>query len=335
MNKRLRAIGEQLLPAIAYGDAAGLPVETKSRAYIQEHYGRLDRLIPVTENPFYVGEFDTGTWSDDTQLSLAVSRALIRARRFDMQAIAEEHVKEYAATPQITKPSGQVIKRGWGGSTTHSVERRMQGVDIAACGEVGGAGNGVIMKMAPLAFWLVATSVDKDEAYQNLDAFTTFTHDSIEAQVATRVHYDTLHRLMVSSDTVRTIGAFAHMRAVAHEDILHDNSHATSRALTYLSDTHDAMTDQVILTHTDGKGFYVPETLAMAYGAFMAANGDYNDSVYTAVNLGGDTDSLGSIVGSMSVCANAGVTRKPRDFTRTSEYFMLSSVSRELAGTTD
>lgn len=334
MNKRLSAIGEQLLPAIAYGDAAGLPVETKSYAYIQEHYGRLNRLIPVSENPFYVGEFDTGTWSDDTQLSLAVARALIHARRFDMQAIAEEHAREYAATPQITKPSGQVIKRGWGGSTTRSVERYMQGADVATCGEVGGTGNGVIMKLAPLAFWLVATSPDKDEAYQSLDMFTTFTHNSVEAQVATRVHYDTLRRLMVSGDTVQTIGAFAYMRAVAHEDMLHDNDHATSQALTYLSDIQHTMTDQVILAHTDGKGFYVPETLAMAYGAFVAADGDYTDSVYTAVNLGGDTDSLGSIVGSMSVCAHAGVVRKPRDFTQTSEYFMLNRVSRELASVT-
>lgn len=71
---KIENIGEQLLPAIAYGDAAGLPVETMSRERIAETYGSIDHLLPATCNPFYIGEFTPGTWSDDTQLSMAVAR---------------------------------------------------------------------------------------------------------------------------------------------------------------------------------------------------------------------------------------------------------------------
>ena len=107
MNKNyLRTIGDGLLPAIAYGDAAGLPVETKSHQQIAAKYGTIDQLVASHDNPFYMCEFTPGTWSDDTQLSMAVARALVCARGFDMQAIADEHVVEYNQTPQIVRESG-------------------------------------------------------------------------------------------------------------------------------------------------------------------------------------------------------------------------------------
>lgn len=118
---RFERIAYNLLPAIAYGDAAGLPVETRSAEYIRNTHGTIDRLLPTAENPFYEGLYEAGTWSDDTELSIAVTRALIKANGFDIKTIADEHVAMYNQGLQITKPSGQVAIRGWGGSTTTAV----------------------------------------------------------------------------------------------------------------------------------------------------------------------------------------------------------------------
>lgn len=326
---RIRRIGEQLLPAIAYGDAAGLPVETKSHQQIAAKYGAIDRLIASRENPFYMGEFTPGTWSDDTQLSMAVARALVRARGFDMRAIAEEHVAEYNQTPQIVRESGQVVKRGWGGSTTRAVERYMAGVPVAECGEPNGAGNGVIMKLAPLAYWLIARGADDNEAYQHLDAFTTFTHGSFEAWVATRVHYDVLARLAIDNMSAKDFGELPYTMALWHEAALGKVSNDVSSAVRYLN-SHDEVTVEEILHQTDGKGFYVPQTLAMAYGAFIVGGGEFSDSVYTAVNLGGDTDSTASIVAAMSLFRQGGIKERPDDFARTLQYDELSKLSHQL-----
>ena len=51
---RFERIAENLLPSIAYGDAAGLPVETRDAEYIRDMYGAIDRLMPTRENPFYI-----------------------------------------------------------------------------------------------------------------------------------------------------------------------------------------------------------------------------------------------------------------------------------------
>lgn len=329
MEKNLRRIGEDLLPAIAYGDAAGLPVETKSHAAIVEQHGTITELLPVNENPFFVGDFDTGTWSDDTQLSLAVALALVEGGEFDMRAIANEHAIAYHQTPQITKPTGQKIKRGWGGSTTKAVERYMAGTPIEECGVVDAAGNGVVMKMAPLAYWLIAHETPEREAYQILDSFTTFTHDSPVARVATRVHYDVLRHLESSVRVLARLGGFAHTRALLHEQFTKDQSAHVSDSLAYLNSTRRVDT-QSILTNTDGKGFYVPQTLAMAYGSFLAQDGRLTPSVYEAVNLGGDTDSTASIVAAMSVFKWGGMIEYPRDLDKVAELDYLRMTSHRL-----
>ncbi len=214
----LQKAAHNLLPATAYGDAAGLPVETWSAARIKAEFDEVKELLPTRYNPFYVREFEAGTWSDDTQLSLAVARAIIKANGFDMRVIADEHVVEYNQTPQITKPSGQCVKRGWGGSTTYAVERYIDGTPIDQCGQPDGSGNGVIMKMAPLALWLIAQEIPREEVYPLLDQFTSFAHDSVVARVATRTHFDVLNHLARAPYPLTKFGDVAYRSAVDHED---------------------------------------------------------------------------------------------------------------------
>ena len=326
-----RQVGEVLLPAIAYGDAAGLPVETKSAARIARDYGHIDQLIASNENPFYVGEFESGTWSDDTQLSMAVAMSLARTRGFDLQDMANAHVEAYHDTPQITKPNGQSVKRGWGGSTTASIERYMNGVSPLQAGEPDGKGNGVIMKMAPLAYWHIARGVSDDTAYRESDQLTVMTHANTTATVATRVHHDVLNYLATRDYYGEEFADVAYWSAVMHEDTLGDMSHDTSSSLAFLADVVHPMRREAILEHTDGKGFFVPQTLAMAYAAFMANEGDFTDSIYEAVNLGGDTDSTASIVAAMSLFTHRGIRSMPDDFEATQHYLMLRRTSREFA----
>lgn len=260
---RFERIAENLLPSIAYGDAAGLPVETRDAEYIRDMYGAIDRLMPTRENPFYKGLYSPGTWSDGTELSVAVAKGIVKAQGFDMGVIADEHVAMYDQAPQITKPNGQTIVRGWGQSTTGAVQRYMEGIPIEQCGTKDGAGKGVIMKMARLALWHIAMDTDKDKVYDDLDALTAFTHDSPVAQVATRVHFDILFYLSNRRFNVREFADVGYWPAIDHQQEIGGSNKELSQALSYLID-FPAPTTQDILENTDRKGFYVPQTLAMA-----------------------------------------------------------------------
>jgi ADP-ribosyl-[dinitrogen reductase] hydrolase len=319
--------GRSLIPAIAYGDAAGLPVETRSAEYIAEHYGVINKLIPTSENPFYRGTYEPGLWSDDTQLTLAVAEGLIEADGFDISTQVTQHINAYDSTPEMER-RGIFVKRGWGGSTTGAMERLKQGVTPDKSGTKDGAGNGVLMKMAPLAYWQVARHTTDEERFNQYDTLTTMTHDSDVARMTTRIHGDMLISLTNEGyekeqflDTLyRSIGRHAFELSLNEKDY-----HIMFEYL------EGDVTKETIQANTDRKGFYAPQTLTRTYGAFIAHDGDAVPSIYEAVNLGGDTDSAASIAASMAVLATKNTIYLPYDHQQIGRLSMIRSVSRKLA----
>src|SRR5205085_776824 len=97
----------------------------------------------------------------------------------------------------------------------------------------------------------------------------------------------------------------------------HDQALATGRelqqALTFLQRDDLYYKPNKLLKATDGKGFYAPQTLAMAYGVLRFMPGEFHQMVYETVNLGGDTDSTASIVAAAITFANGGDIDLPED----------------------
>lgn len=295
----MRESGEKLIEAIAYGDAAGLPVETRSAEYIAEHYGRIDHLIPSSENPFYTGNYEPGAWSDDTQLSIAVARSLARANGFNIDALVATHIDAFDETAEM-EFKGKTVKRGWGRSTTTSLRKLKNGVPPYESGLVGGAGNGILMKMAPLSYWHAVRGLPQKERYHNLDTLTKMTHDSPEARVTARIHDDVLTELAHNGYQPGRFIDVAQNSAWRNEKEF-ETGKVASEALRYL---HPSVTEWAVLQYTDAKGFRASQSLAMAYGALIAHHAQFKGSVYGAVNLGGDTDSIASITAAMSILAD-------------------------------
>ncbi len=335
--------GELLLETIAYGDAAGLPVETLSALEIKFRYGWLNKLINVAENPFFIGEFGPGTWSDDTQLSLAVAEGLIEADGFDLEVQARHFMQAYRETPWVTF-MGKTIPRGWGGSTTRSAQRLLEGVPASNSGESGvneqgeamGTGNGVIMKMAPLVLWQLLRGTEDAERYEQYDALTMMTHAHPIAQWASRLHGDMLQYLLLEDPNkiLPTSAVASYILEVSrqHEASLGLSNEGT-QSLAFLRNFDLRGYPERTLHFTDGKGFFVPQTLAMAYSVFLNGSKDMHEVVYQAVNLGGDTDSIASIVATMLNFYKKGDIILPDDAAFLQERERLQQVSRILTRT--
>ncbi|MCA9309139.1 ADP-ribosylglycohydrolase family protein [Candidatus Saccharibacteria bacterium] len=303
MKTKLQHIGEQLLPVIAYGDAAGLPVETRSAEEIADLYGYVDSLLLTDDNPYFSGVYEPGMWSDDTQLSMAIIRGLIRAHDFSLEMIADEHVREYKDTPTVMR-KGRLRRRGWGKGTEESIHRVMSGMSPYKSGSPISTGNGVIMKLAPLAYWQYAQGVEDRVRHDQYDQLTSMTHDTDIARICTRVHGDALCRTL-DTGSVFELGDFVLSRALDHEEVFGGANTDTSDALSYLANSEPSRED--ILEKTDAKGFYVPQTLAMVYGNVIVNTGNFANVVYGAVNLGGDTDSIASVSGAIELFAQSEV----------------------------
>lgn len=329
MSERLQNVARELLPAIGYGDAAGLPVETKSEKYIRKNYGYISELKPSVNNPFYGGEREAGSTSDDTQLSQAVAESIIEQQGFSLTSQAHHHLRAYHDTPR-SYDGEKLIVRGWGGSTTNSMQRLERGVLPEHSGEENGAGNGIIMKMAPLAVWQALAEIDSETRMHQYDALTSMTHDSNLARFCTRIHGEVLSKVLETED-LASIPEMVH-RMVDGVDDFSDDVALLLRAV----DTPCRSFDELTERYATGKsgfqyGFYVPETLAIIYDIALGSNGDFETAVFRAVNLGGDSDSTASTIASMIACASGGEYKKPRDMEKIEDIETLRKVSNKLA----
>ena len=314
----------EVLPAIAYGDAAGLPVEGKSAEDIREQYGRITELQPPSDHPFFP-EKPRGTVSDDTQLSLAVAQSLIEKNGFSLESLVNAHVAAYHQAPR----TAEGVPCGWGGSTVKAVERMISGVPPRESGEKGKAGNGVVMKMAPLVVWQVLGEVDKRTRRGQYDLLTNMTHNSEIARICTRLHGEVLSALLEGRTVPEAADRFIQTLAV--------NDFSKESELLHQSVYNPCQTDEELAErYAAGKsgtdyGFYVPETLAMAYDIFLGAGGDMQAAVSRAVNLGGDSDSTASIVAAMIACQSGGAYKEPPDMESVQGIEQLRTVSTQLA----
>lgn len=324
----LADVGKQLIPALAYGDAAGLAGEGMSAAQIHKKFGTITGLI-APSGRFHYADKPAGTWSDDTQLSLAVARSLITSDGFDLRSQADELISTYRQTPLI-EHQGKKMPLGWGGNTTGSVLRLIDGVPPESSGQPGAKTNGVLMKLAPLIYWHYARGTSAEQRYEQLDLLTRMTHDSLVTALCSRVHADVLFgclNMRFSVGVPGDFGRFAVRRAQFHEKLLDlDADPPLSQALEYLTSLEDIGPAE-ILASTDQKGFDAPQTLAIAYGAFLAGL-DYTGRVYAGVNLGGDSDSIASIAGTMSLFYDK-VADLPEDITLLQYYPALRQLSAE------
>lgn len=323
-TERIYQAARQILPAIAYGDAACLPVEGKPAEYIRERYGRITELQAPSDHPFFPGSA-RGTVSDDTQLSLAVAESLIRTGGFSLKSLAAGHVAAYRQAPRIAEG----VPCGWGGSTVKAVERIISGVSPRESGEKVKAGNGVIMKMAPLVVWQVLGEVDGRTRRGQYDLLTNMTHNSEIARICTRLHGEVLSALLEGRTVSEAADRFIQTLAV--------NDFSKESELLHRAVYHPCQTgEELAERYAAGKsgtdyGFYVPETLAMAYDIFLGVSGDMQAAVYRAVNLGGDSDSTASIVAAMIACQSGGAYKEPPDMESVQGIEQLRTVSTQLA----
>lgn len=300
-------VGENLLPAIAYGDACGLPFETRPANEISSIGG----LSSIRENQYLdipkLLKNQKGIWSDDTHLSIATALSLINSQGFNLKDMAEHHVRAIKCVRGLTIDDNLMPaivtaskRNGYGKSTVESIDRIAEGIDPKISGNDQGSGNGVLMKMAPLVLWSVS-GMSKELSDDDVVQFTKMTHASTESIVTSLVHRKVLESLYFEDFDNKDVYDYAYEEALTYEKQLKDKKRTVSNMLGKFIGKRIGY--QEIIDSFDDKsraGLYAPETLMMAYGSFHLES-EFPKSVYRAVELGGDTDSVASIVGAMSV----------------------------------
>jgi ADP-ribosylglycohydrolase len=264
---------------VCVGDALGLPVQFEPRSNRKND--------PVTGMTGY-GVFDMppGTWSDDSSLTFCLAESLCEG--YDLEDMGKRFQK-WLDQGHWT-PFGKAFDIG--GSTYSAVSRLRYGVSASESGDRSESqnGNGSLMRILPLAFYLVNAPTNRQ--FTLTHEVSAITHAHPRSLVACGM-YITFALCLLQGCTPRE--AYESMG----ETVLRHYTHEPFRG-----ELHHF--DRVL--HHDISGFaehdiqssgYVVHTLEASLWCLLN-NRSYAGTVLAAVNLGEDTDTTAAVAGGLA-----------------------------------
>jgi ADP-ribosylglycohydrolase len=251
--------------------------------------------------------------SDDSQLTLATCESIIEVGQVSPEHIATRFVDWYRAR-RIT---------GMGSSTLKALRDLDAGLHWALTGAKGEmtAGNGAAMRIAPLAFHLDPTLAPDRQIIRDV---CRITHHNDEAYVGALV-------IVVA---IRSL-AFGHsspgnLFQTVLQDLPDSRVRDRIRALSALpSEPRVAGVGEEF-----GCSGYVVDSVPLAlYAARSIERNQFDDVLRSAIEAGGDTDTIASLTGQI-VGAWLGVSRIPRKLiAMLPDATYVERVTNEFAGT--
>jgi ADP-ribosyl-[dinitrogen reductase] hydrolase len=284
----------------AIGDAKGIAYETLTRQQIIDLQDKNEKTLyaPVTTHPYIPENWQIGRWTDDTQLTLAMMRAItkyLQTKEDFMSNVVNEHIIEWKETVA-----------GWGG-TKNAIERLSNGTHTYLDSGNVAKGNGVLMKLAPLAFYYsVCGNVNENE----IETLCRMTHNSPVALSTACIYVHMCIYLFEkkkcnSNDVLQYIYQLSLKYETKYE--LNEDEYLLSlRIKRYLEAKSSSDIDEkLIIDVSHGGTFYCVDSLTMIIGliACLPTCEPNFDTLIRASEIGGDTDSnaamIGAIIGGM------------------------------------
>lgn len=269
----------------AIGDALGMPVEGWTASRIRDVFGWLDHYVAGTERGGQAA-LPAGEVTGDTEMSLCLVEGLISANGFvDPEAIG------IRLTKLLDGPIGHQL-----GLTTSAALKLIQESGDYQQGASGNwpSGNGAATRIAPLGLLHSVGSINAE----------IFSREVLRAGLVT--HHDTtsLNGALAVAYAIRLLAAeqippemlAAEVAAFIDED---EVARRVRLAGQLVSSGGDRESDSANL-HQIGTSSYVAESVAAAIYCFACHPDEFRAAVLTAVNAGGDCDTIASLTGALS-----------------------------------
>ncbi len=279
MKRESRVAGGLL--GVAVGDALGVPVEGVSRKRL--------RARPVTEMlPAERWGLPPGTWSDDTSLTLCLAASLVKQGRLDVEEVGRRFVRWLDAG--YWSPHGQAV--GIGRTTRQAIARLRRGVPAEKAGGKGewSNGNGSLMRILPVA--LFYAEANPEELVQAAHRASAITHAHPRSKMACGIYCLVARELLRGRDVRSALAGGVRLASRIYEVEPYAAERVHFERVFNLS-ILDVDEEEVRSTG------YVVDTLEAAFWC-LARTDAFREAVLTAVNLGGDTDTVGAVTGGLA-----------------------------------
>lgn len=286
----MRLTKEDILAGVyglALGDAVGVPFEFKDRKTVKRY--DLNKMMGHGTHSQPVG-----TWSDDTSMVLATLDAM--SCNIGSVGRAMDNFSKWLNCGKYTA-NGNVFDVG--GTTYRSIKRYDIGEDLTLCGDDGeySNGNGSLMRMLPVAYyvWLHRGIKIDRSTVSIVGMYSSLTHaHEISKECCVYYVYVALY-IMAEGDNSGLQSAIKKaIDAVEGYYKAHGGSCVlNARGLPSLKEVLKLEEDTIRSTG------YVVDSLEASLWCLAHSN-DFKGAVCKAVSLGGDTDTIGAITGSLA-----------------------------------
>lgn len=290
-----RTVGIALGTAI--GDAKGIAYETSTREQIIQRQAEEQKSLytRVTNHPYIPENWQIGRWTDDTQLTLAMMKAITKSLHQSnddfMANIVNEHIIEWKESIA-----------GWGG-TKNAIERLSNGTHTYLNSGNQAEGNGVLMKLVPLAFYYsLYGNVNDDE----IEKICRMTHDTpIALSTACLYVHMCLYLFEKKNPLSKEFLQYLYQLSLQYERKyqLTENKHLVSARIQRYLDvpSYSDIDEKLIIDVSHGGTYYCVNSLLMVIGLIAClptCEPDF-DTLIRATEIGGDTDSNAAMIGAI------------------------------------
>ncbi len=268
------------LLGLAIGDALGVPVEFKRRENL-----RKSPVINMQSQGTH--HQPVGTFSDDSSLTFCLAEALTKG--FNLETIGRNFVKW--KTENYWTANGVVFDIG--NSTREAILRIEHGVSAECAGgyEESENGNGSLMRILPLVFYLLDKSID--ERFEITRQVSSITHRHIRSVIACFYYLEFARHLLLGHSK----GDTYEILMWKIQDYLKETGTDKRQLIPF---ERLLKSDITILMEEEIKSTgYVVDTLEASIWCLMTTD-NYQEAVLKAVNLGDDTDTTAAVTGGLA-----------------------------------
>jgi ADP-ribosylglycohydrolase len=257
------------------GDSLGMGVEGWPAWAIQREYGLLSDMVP--------GRFPAGYYTDDTEMMISLLESLVAEERLDPGAVAAQFLANFHP------------ERGYGGRIYGIMDRLAHG---AFWDEVGtdSFGNGSAMRVAPIG---VMYYDDLDRLKDAAVTQASITHRHPEALAGAVIQAGAVALALRAGLEERSVDTESFLSVLA--DLSQDlDPVSADRLLGLMTIVPGPIPDLIpqlkALFLCDVRAI---EAVPPAVGSFLLTD-SFTNAVTLAVNLGGDTDTIGCMAGAIA-----------------------------------
>lgn len=264
------------------GDAMGVPIEFEDR----------EKLInkPVTSMLGYGShDVEAGVYSDDTSMTLATMDSIIKQNGIiNYNDIADKFCNwvnnnEYTATNKVFDI---------GMTTKYALIKYFNNkIDATMCGgtNINENGNGSLMRMLPIALYCFYKNIkDDNEIFTLVKNSSSITHAHDISILGCYIYVRYVISLL---ETKNKISSYNFIKKLDYSMFIEEVNLEYSRII-----FSDISTLNINDINSSG---YVVDTLEAVFWIILNCS-SYNESIIGAINLGGDTDTIGAITGSIA-----------------------------------